>query len=72
MINFPIFHRYVVGTPKRKHASTTQSTAIGKDSAQKKSDRRRAADRRKQRTRAFRAMDRRCSDRRSGRIHISV
>ena len=72
MINFPNFNRVVVSTTKPKHALTTRSAAINKDNTPQKSDRRGAYERRKQRARAFKGMERRCSDRRSGRIHLSV
>ena len=72
MINFPGFNRAVVASVKPKHPSTTRSAAIDKDKAKQKSDRRRPVERRKQRLRRFKGMERRCSERRSGRINISV
>lgn len=71
MINFPGFNRNVVNTTKNDRLLTTQSAAIYKDNTQPKTDRRRARERRKQ-TKVFRGLERRCGDRRSGRIQISV
>ena len=72
MINFPGLTRPVISPSKSKRQLATHSAAIRKESAHQQSDRRRASDRRRRGATGFKGVERRCGQRRSGRINLSV